>query len=95
MEQRIVRLLIIIDNDAKIPVLALSAPAGGVAESDDEVTFTVTAYDNQAKSNSIDPGRNITIQYTPNEFSGDFLTDAVAGTEVTEELTFFSKWRYR
>ena len=78
----------IIDNDAKIPVLALSAPAGGVAESDDEVTFTVTAYDNQAKSNSIDPGRNITIQYTPNEFSGDFLTNAVAGTEVTEELTF-------
>ena len=78
----------IIDDDAPIPILAITAPAGGAAESDDEVTFTVTAYDNQAKSNSINPGRNITIQYTPNEFRGDFLTNAVAGTAVTEELTF-------
>ena len=77
------------DDDAEIPVLVISGPAGGVAESVGNATFTVTAYSDQTKTSSIDPGRPITIQFTPEEFAnGDFLTNAVAGVAQTTELTF-------
>ena len=77
------------DDDAKIPVLTVSAPTSGTPENAGTVEFTVTAYDVQAKTNSINPGRPITIKYTPTEVSsGDFLTDAVAGTAATTTLDF-------
>ena len=75
------------DDDAKVPVLIVTAPTTGVAESVGSADFTVTAYDVQAKTNSINPGRPITVQYTPEEVdSGDFLSNE--GTATTVELTF-------
>ena len=73
----------------KFQCLSVSAPTGGTSESAGVVEFTVTAYDVQAKTNSINPGRPITIKYTPAEVSsGDFLTDTVAGTATTTILDF-------
>ena len=54
----------------------------------ESVEFTVTAYEDQTKNTSINPGRTITIQYTPAEVAGgDYLATA---TEVatTIELSF-------
>ena len=75
------------DDDSKVPVLFIAGPANGTAESVGSVEFTVTAYDVQAKTNSINPERTITIQYTPAEVdSGDFFTDE--DTARTADLTF-------
>ena len=77
------------DDDAEVPVLIITGPNEGTVESDDVVEFTVTAYDDQTKSNSIDPERTIEIQFTPEEVdSGDFLFDLIAGVADTVELTF-------
>ena len=77
------------DDDAEIPVLVISGPSGGTAETEDTVEFTVTAYDDQAKSNSIDPERTIEVQFTPDEVdSGDFLFDSIEGVVDTITLTF-------
>ena len=77
------------DDDAEIPVLVISGPSGGTAETEDTVEFTVTAYDDQAKSNSIDPERTIEVQFTPDEVdSGDFLFDSIEGVVDTITLSF-------
>ena len=78
------------DDDAlNLPVLSVSAPTSGTPESAGSVTFTITAYENQTKATSINPGRSINVKYTPDEVSpGDFLTNSVAGTAVTTALTF-------
>ena len=77
------------DDDAKIPVLTVSAPTSTTPESTGSVEFIVKSYDVQAKTNNINPGRPITVKYTPEEVStGDFLTDSVADTAVTRILNF-------
>ena len=78
------------DDDAlNLPVLSVSAPSSGTPESAGSVTFTITAYENQTKATSINPGRSINVKYTPDEVSpGDFLTNSVAGAAVTTALTF-------
>ena len=77
------------DDDAKIPVLSVIAPTNSIPESAGSVEFTIRSYDDQAKSNSITPGRPITLKYTPDEVSpGDFLTNSVAGTATTAVLKF-------
>ena len=76
------------DDDSVIPVLAITGPSGEFSESVESVEFTVTAYEDQTKNTSINPGRTITIQYTPAEVAGgDYLATA---TEVatTIELSF-------
>ena len=78
----------VIDDDSVIPVLAITGPSGEFPESVESVEFTVTAYEDQTKNTSINPGRTITIQYTPTEVAGgDYLATA---TEVatTIELSF-------
>ena len=65
--------LIIEDDDAEVPVLIVEPATIGTGENADMVEFKVTAYDNQAKSNSIDPERPITVHFTPAEVdTGDF-----------------------
>ena len=77
------------DDDSKVPVLVVSGLIGGVAESAGEAEFTITAYEDQTKALSINPGRSITIQYTPDEVnSRDFLNNAVAGVDKTAVLNF-------
>ena len=77
------------DDDAEVPVLIVTGPSEGTIESDNTVEFMVTAYDDQAKSNSIDPKRTIEVQFTPEEVdTGDFLFDLIAGVADTVELTF-------
>ena len=77
------------DDDAIIPVLAIAADSAGVIETADVAEFTVTAYSDQTKTTSIDPGRAITIRYIPTEVDGaDFLLDSVADQIFSEELEF-------
>ena len=59
--------LIVEDDDAEVPVLIVEPATTGTGENADMVEFKVTAYDNQAKSNSIDPERPITVHFTPAE----------------------------
>ena len=76
------------DDDSKVPVLFIAGPTNGSVESTGSVDFTVTAYDVQAKTNSIDPERTITIQYTPEEVdTGDFLVP-MKDIARTADLTF-------
>ena len=77
----------LVDDDSEIPVLIVAGPTHSTAESAGSVEFTVIAYDDQTKSNSINPGRNITIQYTPEEVNpGNFLSNA--GTPNTAVVNF-------
>ena len=65
------------DDDAKVPVLTITAPTGNT-ESAGSVEFTVTGYEDQTKAREITPDRPITIQYSVEEVdSGDFLLDSV------------------
>ena len=59
-----------------------------VAENEGKVEFIVTAY-NQNKTSSINPGRSVTVQFTPDEVnSKDFLSDTDAGADKTAVLNF-------
>ena len=75
------------DDDGKVPVLFIAESVDGVFETADSIEFIITAYDDQVQTNSIDPGRSLTVQFTPEELvSNSFLTNA--GTAMTSELTF-------
>ena len=75
------------DDDGKVPVLFIAGSVDGVFETADSIEFVITAYDDQVQTNSIDPGRNLTVQFTPEELvSNSFLTNA--GSAMTSELTF-------
>ena len=77
----------ILDDDSIVPVIAITGPTENIPESTDTIEFTITAFDNQAKTNSINPGRNITVQYTPeNLASANFLP--ASGTAETLILNF-------
>ena len=81
--------LVVEDDDAEVPVLIVEPATSGTAENADAVEFKVTAYDDQAKSNSIDPERPITVHFTPDEVdAGDFLTNAVANVADSAQLIF-------
>ena len=47
------------DDDSAVPVLFIEASADGFAENADLAEFTVSAYNDQAKTNSINPRRAI------------------------------------
>ena len=75
------------DDDAEVPVLFVEGSTDGVAETAGTVEFTITAYDDQAKSNSINPERDISVQFTPEEVHSTGFFDN-SGTTRTEVLTF-------
>ena len=63
------------DDDSKVPgIIRCWTNKWYWQKVSGSVEFTVSAYDVQAKTNSINPERTITIQYTPTEVdSGGFL----------------------
>ena len=76
------------DDDAKVPVLAITAPSG-TPESAGSVEFIVTGYTDQTKSTRVSPERPITIQYMVEEVgTGDFLLDSIAGVSDSVSLEF-------
>ena len=76
------------DDDAKVPVLAITAPSG-TPENAGSVEFVVTGYEDQTKTQGETPARPITIQYSVEEVdSGDFLLDTVVTDSASIDLEF-------
>ena len=75
------------DDDAEVPVLFVEGSTDGVAETAGTLEFTITAYDDQVKSNSINPERDISVQFTAEEVHSTGFFDN-SGTIRTEVLTF-------
>ena len=76
----------------KFQILIVEPATSGTTENSDMVEFKVTAYDDQAKSNSIDPERPITVHFTPDEVdTGDFLTNAVANVDRFSSINIYPK----
>ena len=78
------------DDDAKVPVLFVEGSTDGVAETAGTVEFTITAYDDQAKSNSINPERDISVQFTPEEVHSTGFFDN-SGTTTNRGLNLYGK----
>ena len=79
------------DDESKIiPVLNIEGPLASIVESGTAMaTFKLTSYTDNAKSSSLNPGRPITIYYTPERVSGGFfLSNTIAGVVQTKTLNF-------
>ena len=80
--------IIVIDNDALVPVLSVMGPTTSTLESATHVNFIVIAKD--SSGSSIDPRRAIAVNYTvADDVSEDFLASAEEGIKTTDpKLTF-------
>ena len=81
--------IIVIDDDALVPVLSIIGPTTGTLESVNHVDFVVIAKD--SSGSSIDPGRAIAVNYTvADDASEDFLAVADEGIKTTDPKLSFT-----
>ena len=82
--------IIVIDNDALVPVLSVMGPTTSTIESATHVNFIVIA--KNSSGSSIDPGRAIAVNYTvADDVSEDYLASTEEGTKTTEPKLSFTE----